>query len=664
MTKQIINGTYEITDKIGSGGQSDVFKAKHLRLGTAVAVKRIDKRITSESFLAEVNILKNLNQANLTKIYDISEDDKYAYIVEEFVDGMDLEEYAKEQKKIPEKTILEWFKTLCQVLKYLHDRENPIVFGDLKPKNIMLQKDGVIKLIDFGIAREYVPSEDAEGILGYSPGYGAPEILEGNTTADIRSDIYSLGVTIHRLATGQKPNPKNSTVPLARTIDPSLSVGLETIINKCVQIRPEDRYQTADEVLYDLENIRQYDIHYQNYVKSQKRRNTLAIFLYALAILLIVGGFFVNRQEILSQYYNLIDSSQEENISLDEKVRILDQAIELSPNRTEAYLAKANVYYSAKRYQQTVDVLKNVLSNLKRGDDQMSAYSMIGSAYYELHDYAGAAEIYQLLTENYEAGEDTYLNYATCLIQLGRNEEAMSIMEKIAGEGSEVKETFIRGEVAFINKNYAEAEDLFLSVIQDNSESELTYRSYMNLISIYRYAFRDRETVSERIGDENSKSISTIATVMNTYGLSSDPVLWEEKGLAYFNRAVFEKNNDAEDLNEAINCFKNVLDLGLQSEHIYTNILTCYEILKDYGSALATVSAMKENYPESSNVYVQSSRLYMLIEATKSNQNRDYSKAYEDYLTAKEKLKSGESDEQIRQLESLIEQLRAGGGID
>lgn len=661
---RIINNQYEIVEQIGAGGQSQVFRAKQLSLNRSVALKQIDKETTRVGFLAEVNILKDLNHANLPKIFDIFEDEKYCYIVEEFVDGEDLEKYIKRVPNIPEASLIEWFKSLCNVLKYLHNRDNPIVFGDMKPKNVMLQKDGVIKLIDFGIAREYVPQDGSETVLGYSPGYAAPEILKGGVECDIRSDIYSLGVTMYRLAANRKPDPDNPVFPSLRKVAPNRSVGLETIIDKCIRINPNERYQSADEILYDLENIVQFDINYQKYLKKKAFRRTLVMGLYALAIALVVGGFLLNKKEINDRYYALIEQSRGANLSLDNRIAILDEAIELIPGNIDAHLAKAEAYYASKNYGKTVETLKDVLENTKKSDEQFQIYSLLGSSYYEMQNYEKGAETYKLLMDSYTPTEEICLNYATCLIQLGRDSEAERVISQISAEGSGAKKTFIQGEIAYIGKDYRTAEQKFLEVINSKEDDDLTYRSYMNLVSLYRYGFQQREIITSNVDDPNSKSISVIATIMNTYDLSNNPVLWEEKGLAYYNRAVFEKHNDATDLGEAITCFRNVLNLGMQSEHIYNNILTCQEYLKDYGNAQKTIDEMKQLYPESSNVYVQSSRLCILIESTKPNSSRNYRQAYQDYLTAKDKLKSGESDVQIKQLESLIDQLKAGGWIN
>ena len=150
------NDTYEVKSVIGKGGMSTVYLAEHKRLHTRWAVKEVRKEQGARfDFLAEANILKRLQHPMLPRIVDIFEDTQYIYIVEDFVEGITLDELLKQQKRVEEQQGIQWFRDLCGVLRYLHDQKpNPIIYRDMKPSNIMLQPDGNLKLIDFGIARE------------------------------------------------------------------------------------------------------------------------------------------------------------------------------------------------------------------------------------------------------------------------------------------------------------------------------------------------------------------------------------------------------------------------------------------------------------------------------------------------------------------------------
>ena len=158
------NDTYELKSLIGTGGMSTVYLAEHKRLHTRWAVKEVRKQQTARfDFLAESNILKRLQHPMLPRIVDIFEDPDRILIVEDFVEGVTLEELLKRQGRVDEPQAFQWFKDLCGVLGYLHSRQpNPIIYRDMKPANIMLQPDGTLKLIDFGIARTYDPDRESE----------------------------------------------------------------------------------------------------------------------------------------------------------------------------------------------------------------------------------------------------------------------------------------------------------------------------------------------------------------------------------------------------------------------------------------------------------------------------------------------------------------------
>ncbi|MCR5795969.1 MAG: protein kinase [Solobacterium sp.] len=247
---QILNGTYEVLELVGKGGMSTVFKARHIRLDTIVAVKSVRKD-QAVDLAAEVNILTKLNHPNLVRVIDIFEDEKLIYIVMDFVEGEDLQHVIRREKVIPEEKVIEWFRTLAELLRYLHTRKPPIIYRDMKPANVILQNDGTLKLVDFGIAREYKAQAAGDTTYIGTNGFAAPEQF-GLAQSDGRTDIYSLGMTMYYLATGKSPlEPPYGYTP-ARKINPAVSEKLEAILEKCIKYNPEDRYQSADELLKDL----------------------------------------------------------------------------------------------------------------------------------------------------------------------------------------------------------------------------------------------------------------------------------------------------------------------------------------------------------------------------------------------------------------------------
>ena len=259
---QILNRTYEILEFIGKGGMSTVFKARHIRLNTEVAIKAVRKDQQID-LLAEVSILTRLNHPNLVKVTDIFEDDKLVYIVMDYIEGEDLQHIIEREKVIPEETVMEWFRTLADTLHYLHTRKPPIIYRDMKPANVILQKDGTLKVIDFGIAREYKAQASGDTTYIGTNGFAAPEQF-GLAQSDGRTDIYSLGMTMHYLATGKSPLAPPYGYTPARKLNPAVSPKLEAILEKCIKDNPEDRYQTAEELLKDLNDGNTYPFYTTN----------------------------------------------------------------------------------------------------------------------------------------------------------------------------------------------------------------------------------------------------------------------------------------------------------------------------------------------------------------------------------------------------------------
>jgi cellulose biosynthesis protein BcsQ len=252
----LLDGRYRMVCTLGKGGMSTVYLAENIKLGTLWAIKEIPKRADSKiDMLVEPNILKKLNHPALPRIYDIIDDSNYIFIIVDYIDGTSLDKELARVGKFPENTVISWADQICDVLRYLHNfKPNPIIYRDMKPSNIMLTSEGNIKLIDFGIAREYKAQSDNDTVYIGTRGYAAPEQYGGGQT-NIATDIYNLGVTLYHLLTGKNPNGPPYEIKPVRHFDESLSDEIEQIILKCTKQNPYERYKSVDELKEDLNNI-------------------------------------------------------------------------------------------------------------------------------------------------------------------------------------------------------------------------------------------------------------------------------------------------------------------------------------------------------------------------------------------------------------------------
>lgn len=342
----VIDGKYEILKELGRGGMSVVYLAMDKHLNKQWAVKEIKKRgsekndvIVINSLLAEANLMKRLDHPSLPRIVDIIDNVVTIYIVMDYIEGESLDKILNEYGAQPEELVINWAKQICDALSYLHSQKPPIIYRDMKPANVMLNPEGNIKIIDFGIAREYKEQNLADTTVLGTKGYAPPEQYSGQT--DARSDIFALGMTMHHLLTGVDPRKGDRYVPV-RQWNPELSEGIEVIIDKCVQPAAENRYQSCSDLLYDLEHP---ELITKDFKKKQKRRLSLFLVSAGMCVLMLISGVVCNLLATMvnnNTYDSLISVVSSTDIT--EKINNYKQAIKIYPYDTRAYTAILDAY--------------------------------------------------------------------------------------------------------------------------------------------------------------------------------------------------------------------------------------------------------------------------------------------------------------------------------
>lgn len=339
----IIEGKYEVLKLIGKGGMSKVYLAMDKNLNKQWAIKEIERKaydknneVVVASAMAEANMMKKLDYPSLPRIVDIIEKENVIYVVMDYIEGETLSSVLSKEGAQPQEVVIEWAKELCRVLDYLHTQNPPIIYRDMKPANIMLQPNGNIKLIDFGIAREYKEQNLADTVSLGTKGYAAPEQFGGKGQTDARTDVYCLGVTLYHLLTGQNPcEPPYEIYPI-RYWNPQLSSGLEAIIQKCTQLNPEDRYQSCAELLYALDHYDEMD---EGYRKKQKNKLKVFFITAGSAVFFLIAGCVCTGMRVHvnnSDYDNNIKQA-ELSATDEEKIDYYAKAIDILPGNSEAY---------------------------------------------------------------------------------------------------------------------------------------------------------------------------------------------------------------------------------------------------------------------------------------------------------------------------------------
>lgn len=394
----IIEGKYEVLKLIGKGGMSKVYLAMDKNLNKQWAIKEIERKaydknneVVVASAMAEANMMKKLDYPSLPRIVDIIEKENVIYVVMDYIEGETLSSVLSKEGAQPQEVVIEWAKELCRVLDYLHTQNPPIIYRDMKPANIMLQPNGNIKLIDFGIAREYKEQNLADTVSLGTKGYAAPEQFGGKGQTDARTDVYCLGVTLYHLLTGQNPcEPPYEIYPI-RYWNPQLSSGLEAIIQKCTQLNPEDRYQSCAELLYALDHYDEMD---EGYRRKQKRKLNVFFATSGAAVLFLIIGCLCTGMRVHvnnSDYDNNI--KQAELSATDEgKIDYYAKAIDILPGNSEAYFGiieafKDDAVFSVEEEELFKKKINSNLSALQQNGDYGDLAFEIGKLYWYYYDY-------------------------------------------------------------------------------------------------------------------------------------------------------------------------------------------------------------------------------------------------------------------------------------
>lgn len=343
-TGELIDGRYKILRKLGEGGMSVVYLAVNEKVNKHWAIKEVKKEgvenfeTVHQRLLTEADILKRLHHPNLPDIVDIIENEETFLLVMDYIEGRQLESIVQEYGPQNEETVVNWGKQLCDVLSYLHSQNPPIIYRDMKPANVMVQKDGKVVLIDFGTAREFKKSQAEDTLCLGTCGYAAPEQYEGQGQSDIRTDIYCLGVTLYYLLTGHNPICKPYEIYPIRYWNTNLSSGLEMIILKCTRKNPSKRYQSCEELQQELSHYYKLDIEYQ---KSQKIKKLM---LFCFLGLTIVSGFlslvfYREEKELVKNAYEDCLYEAQRQRGKEQYQACYQAAITLNPKDSRAYKA-------------------------------------------------------------------------------------------------------------------------------------------------------------------------------------------------------------------------------------------------------------------------------------------------------------------------------------
>lgn len=614
---EIIDGRYEILKEIGRGGMSIVYLAMDNRLNKSIVVKEIRRRDNSnnkllmDSLKQESDLLKNLDHAALPKIYDII-DRGDIYVVMDYIEGESLNRKLKREGKIQAKEVINYGRQLAKVLSYLHNRPTPIIYRDMKPDNVMLTPDGRIKLIDFGISKEYkVDTESDTTNLG-TRAFAAPEQIAGLKT-NARTDIYSLGVTLYNLVTGKSLNDPPFMLKPIREWDSSLPEGLEYIIKKCTETDPADRYENCDDLLYDLENVEKLTKAYKVTLIKEMSRFIVSSILLIFFIAITIIGYRGVSNENLTNYKEMINKSDSYLINGEyaKAIEVLDDVItKVDGKRSEAYINILNIYSSINDVESGLSKIEGYINDKFDGVDKNDEVLFkVAMTYLDNKNYPIALKYFRMVNEKKIEDAKYYKTLATSLSSMNIDYEQFK--EKLE-----------------------EFEDYTYSL--ENNEKKVA--NYNSLAGIYISYKGFLEGANDKIislvnnGSEILKSIND-----DSLNLRYETDFNIKLAQAYHSKGINESNKEiaAKFFDTAIDYYNEVLDSdGASREDTLIKIGEIYNDAGNPARAIEQLNTAIKNYPESKKAYIKLINILLDVEQYKGESARDYALCIDTYNTA------------------------------
>ena len=613
----LLDGKYKILNKIGQGGMSVVYLAMNEKANKQWAIKEMRKEknknyeIMKQSLITETNLLKELKHLYLPSIADIIENDDTIIIVMDYVEGRPLSDILSEEGVIEEDKVADYAIQLCDVLDYLHSQNPPIIYRDLKPANIMLRPDGKITLIDFGTARKYNYDSVSDTTCLGTIGYAAPEQFAGETLrqTDARTDIYNLGATMYHLLTGVNPSePPYELYPIRRW-DESLSNGLEKIILRATRKDPDKRFNDCKEMSYALQHFRDLD---DSYIATQKKK----IYLFAVSLILsftffsmaiVVNG--MEKREISKVYNNYLSeaalkiaSAGSENVVDSDILKLFRDAINISPNSTEAYIRMLDYYCDLGQTRNGLMAISAMIASgtgdLGNNDDLMmrmgQIYFLGNSKDTEFDiDYGTAARYFDKVNIKKYPQAKYYSSLARSLSEIGTDWN-------------------------IIVKDMKNVDEYLNTEVNEEEKAEI----YVTLSKIYRANAFAIQKVGEKPFDKAMELLNKAGEILNSSYIDKDlkekylPELYFGFADAYYRRANIEpdEKESRNDLYEAVSYYERYLIFATPEQTVLfkNRVGDIYRVLGEYKRAAKEYEDIIEKYPEDATAYISLATMLLI----------------------------------------------------
>ena len=521
----LLNQRYRILSQLGKGGFGAIYKAEDAQLGNRLlAVKEMSQSGLSpqeiieatENFKREALLLASLTHPNLPSIYDYFSEAGRWYLVMDFIEGETLEEHLNKEPegRLSVEETQRIGIQLCTVLGYLHSRQPPIIFRDLKPTNIMMTPDSHLYLIDFGIARHFKPGQAKDTIAFGSPGYAAPEQY-GKAQTTARSDIYSLGATLHQMLTGIDPSQTPFQFTSLQQQGQPAPPSLESLIMQMLEMNESKRPDSMITVKQQLQSIDtqhpigQINAH-QARVSTQSgaspsnppppTQTRSAGAMQHPVVPKKAGSIYLNKkryQEALLAYEQAIQLDPNDAVLYNGKGLALsnlnrygealvayEQAVQLNPGFENAYINKAYVLYKLRRHP---EALTDCERAIQLGPNNASFHNLKGLVLSDLNRYEEALAAYEQAIRLDPNITTPYNNKSSLLYSLKRYQEAIvSCEQAIRLDPRNAVTHNSKGNILLALKRYGEALAAYEQAIRLDPRYALAYSNRGNVLCILK----------------------------------------------------------------------------------------------------------------------------------------------------------------------------------
>lgn len=396
------------------------------------------------------------------------------------------------------------------------------------------------------------------------------------------------------------------------------------------------------------------EAHSHNEHKSSHKKVVIAIVATVLLIAASAGGFMIYQKSVAEKEYaqnmEMLQNCYNNGLYNDAE-NIIVHMQTMDSERVEGYEQEIYLYFLRGEY---VKCIKRAEELLTIYPDNADMKLILASVYFETEQYDAAAQFISSVYDGdlYAMQSEHLRDYAVCLGRMGKMDEAEEALQILLGMGvTDEITSYVRGEFAFAEKNYYMAEQFFTTTLNKTEDSTLYRRSIMSLAETYQ------------ADQANTKLINLVNGAMSRADMKNNSVLYEMLGLAYYNRGTQEKDNDADDLSKAAEYFQKVIDTGITKDYLYVNVFMACQLTGNYETANNVLEQMEQVYPQSYVPHALRSILYISEENQKEQSQRDYRTAYQEYLTALDKVKTEDDTTYLQQVNGLISQLESNGWL-